>query len=81
MRDPRGELFRVYWGFTANREAARKFGTLTEPFQWEQGRWASALAVLGTGQAPGWGWFRQGSYLRGLRLFMGEVSTKGRTRW
>ena len=38
--------------------------TLTEPFQWEQGRWASTLAVLGTGQAPGWGWFRQGSYLR-----------------
>lgn len=37
MQDPRGELFRVYWGFTASREAAHKFGTLTEPFQWEQG--------------------------------------------
>ena len=53
MRDPRGELFRVYWGFTASREAAHKFSTLTEPFQWEQSRWARALAALGTGQAPG----------------------------
>lgn len=27
------------------------------------------------------GWFRHGSYLRGQRHYLGEVSTEGRIRW
>lgn len=61
MQDPIGGLFRVYWGFTARwRSSTQILYTLTDPFWWEQGRWARALEATWAGDRAG-SWVLGGS--------------------
>lgn len=53
MQDPKGGLFRVYWGFTPRQRSSKQILHLSGAFLMEQDRLARALEAMRAGDRAG----------------------------